>query len=157
MNEEMNIFEACETGDLELIINLVKDDPACVNEKDEFHFTPLHIVASTDLVEVAEFLIDSGANVNAKNLKKITPLHIANYPEMTEFLLNNGADKNALDENGNTPLLILAGEIDGYDSMVVLLEAGADPNIKNNSGESALDIAKSREEDDKVELLESAE
>ncbi|XP_068243701.1 uncharacterized protein [Palaemon carinicauda] len=55
-------------------------------------------------------LIKNGANINAKNDKGLTALHLAasgKHPvssEVVRVLLNHGADTTAVDENGNTPL-----------------------------------------------------
>lgn len=147
------IFSVCEEGDLDSLKEILETEPGAVNARDRKQFTPLHAVASTDLLEVAVLLLDKGADINAKNDFGVTPLHIANYPEMTELLIQRGASLNAIDKEGNTPLISLAGDQDGYDSMEVLLNAGASPRLENQSGESARDIAVSREEDDKIQLL----
>ena len=57
--------------------------------------------------DIAELLIEAGANVNAASEKQVTPLHEAvrvGYPEMVKLLLNNGADAQAVDHTGRTPL-----------------------------------------------------
>ena len=59
---------------------------------------------------VAEFLLNNGADVNAKNYYDgLTPLHIAvmrNVFRVVELLLHNGADVNAKNSDGWTPLFI---------------------------------------------------
>lgn len=154
MNEN-NIFSACEIGDLESISTFLQNDPQCVHSRDSFQNAPLHLTAATDLVEVAEILLKNGADIDSINDTGMTALHIANAPEMTDFLLKNGADKNALSHLGESPLIVLAGEQYGFESMEVLIKAGADRNLRNKRGETARDIAISREELDKVQLLDT--
>jgi len=71
--------------------------------------TPLHIAVLSDQREVARFLIDKGANINApaKDEYGGTPLHWAaalGRVEMARQLIDVGANVNAIDENGYTPL-----------------------------------------------------
>jgi ankyrin repeat protein len=56
---------------------------------------------------IAEFLIERGANVNAKSDRRRVPLHEAarmNQMEIAQMLLKRGADINAKDNDGETPL-----------------------------------------------------
>ena len=49
----------------------------------------------------------NGANINAKDRKESTPLHLAliyGWKNIVETLLENGADINAKDIRGQTPL-----------------------------------------------------
>jgi ankyrin repeat protein len=59
--------------------------------------------------EIARYLIEKGANVNARNKTGLTPLHFAadqSYPEpsIVRMLLERGADVEARDSVGLTPL-----------------------------------------------------
>ena len=74
---------------------------------------------------------------------------------MAEILVAHGADLEARDSAGSTPLHAAAEHPELADVMEALLELGADVNAVDNSGLTALDIAVAREEDEKVELLES--
>jgi len=60
--------------------------------------------------DVAEALIDAGADIDYRNKNGSSPLHIAAflcYPKITQALLNKGADKNARDNNGGTALDVM--------------------------------------------------
>jgi ankyrin repeat protein len=75
-----------------------------VNPKNYFGGTSLHGAGTK---EVTELLIAAGADVNAKGLLGMTPLHDAaqNSPkEIVELLIANGADVNAKADDGKTPL-----------------------------------------------------
>jgi tankyrase len=58
-------------------------------------------------LEIAETLIQRGANVNAKAARGVVPLHEAarmGHVELAQLLLNRGAVVNAKDDDGKTPL-----------------------------------------------------
>lgn len=63
------IFQASASNDLTVLKNL-KDKLQCV---DVDHKTPLHIAASKGNKEAVEFLIENGANVNARDKFGFSP------------------------------------------------------------------------------------
>lgn len=71
--------------------------------------TPLHVAVLSDQGEIAQFLIESGATINAeaKDEHGGTPLHwaaVLGRTQMAKRLIDAGADINAKDNNGYTPL-----------------------------------------------------
>ena len=86
--------------------------------------------------EVAELLIAEGAEVNVKNNRKVTPLHIAarrDHKEVAEVLITKGANMNAKNLNGWTPLFNATSE--GHMKTAELLIAeGANVNAKEAEG-----------------------
>ncbi|MFL5330029.1 MAG: ankyrin repeat domain-containing protein [Gemmataceae bacterium] len=58
-------------------------------------------------LEIAEMLLNRGANVNAKAAEGVVPLHEASrmgHIELARLLLKHGADANAIDNKGKSPL-----------------------------------------------------
>jgi hypothetical protein len=107
--------------------------------------TPLMFAAQNGQLDCVEFLIESGVDVKAKNKIGMEVLHFAierNMPNMIEYLFEKGANINAIDDSGNTPLLrAIARDHVGSFIIKLLLQLGADPNMKNNKGENALGCA----------------
>uniref|UniRef100_A0A672NNB8 Poly [ADP-ribose] polymerase n=1 Tax=Sinocyclocheilus grahami TaxID=75366 RepID=A0A672NNB8_SINGR len=137
------LFEACRNGDVSRVKRLV--DSVNVNAKDMAgrKSTPLHFAAGFGRKDVVEHLLQTGANVHARDDGGLIPLHNAcsfGHAEVVSLLLCQGADSNARDNWNYTPLheAAIKGKID---VCIVLLQHGADPNIRNTDGKSALDLA----------------
>ncbi|KAK3555411.1 hypothetical protein QTP86_015697 [Hemibagrus guttatus] len=137
------LFEACRNGDVSRVKRLV--DSVNVNSKDMAgrKSTPLHFAAGFGRKDVVEHLLQTGANVHARDDGGLIPLHNAcsfGHAEVVSLLLCQGADPNARDNWNYTPLheAAIKGKID---VCIVLLQHGADANIRNTDGKSALDLA----------------
>ena len=77
---------------------------------DIYGRTPLHLAAGNGRKEVAQILVESGAEVNVADGDGRTPLHWAakrGHKEVAQLLIENGADKDMADNEGNTPCQFL--------------------------------------------------
>jgi ankyrin repeat protein len=145
-------------GDRDAVVAMLAKSPELTGACDANGFTALHGVAGQDEPELAELLIDRGADVSAKNDMGMTPLHIAQYASIVEVLVRRGADVNARAQDGWTPLHVQAqeGEDTGaLEVMEALLDAGADPNLTDNEGNTPMTFAREREEPEKIKLLQA--
>lgn len=88
-------------------------------------------------IDIAELLLEKGANLNAVDYCGHTPLHVAadylRY-DIAELLLKKGANPNARDILGKTPLHVAAMHR-RYDIAGLLLKKGANPNIEDHLGQ----------------------
>ena len=125
-------------------------DGADVNAVDNWGDTPLHHLASgrtNDIKgELIRVLIEAGADVDAGNYRKMTPLFNAIHGENVDYvraLLQAGANINVRNKSGDTPLHEATWKRD-TDLLTLLLEHGAAVNARNKWFETPLRIAQSQ-------------
>jgi ankyrin repeat protein len=134
-------------------VQLLLEHGANVNSQDKDHTTPLHLAMKWTLPRIARVLLDHGAEPKVENNHGKTPLHLVfehglknNHSTLrlneeilkasaTRLLLERGADVNAQDKDHTTSLL-LAIQRNLYDIVRILLTRGAEPNVKNQNGQT---------------------
>jgi ankyrin repeat protein len=102
--------------------------------------SPLMLASLRGLKELCEQLIAKGADVNKPGW---APLHYAatnGHLTVINLLLENYAYIDAQSPNGSTPLM-MAAQYGTPAAVNLLLEAGADPMLRNGLGLSAIDFA----------------
>lgn len=149
-------FEVATSGDLEKMKNMLVSDKSLIYARGKFGFTVLHQIATEDLPELQEYLLKAGADPDAENDFGDTPLHITSHPSFAILLVRYGAKINHITKNGDTPLHTHAAEPDGNAMIKFLLDNGADIAIRNKRGESARDIARSREDSHKLTIFDNS-
>ncbi len=108
-------------------------------------FTPLQYAICRRCREIAEAMIDNGADVNAKFDDGYTPLLLAlkkkNKLKMIRMLLNKGADIDARTDEGYTALMLASMYSKNLKVLKFFLEREVDLLAKNNAGLTALELA----------------
>lgn len=107
------------------------------NATDE---SPLMLAALKGELPLCQLLIKKGSDVNKPGW---APLHYAatnGHLDVIKLLLEENAYIDAASPNGTTPLM-MASHYGSESAVKLLLEAGADPLLKNTQGLSALDFA----------------
>jgi ankyrin repeat protein len=94
-------------------------------------------------VEMVDCLLLGDANPNTVDHKTgFTPLHTCvRYSKIVARIIQEKVKIDAQDFTGDTPLIIATRE-SWISSVKVLLQAGANPNLQNNKGQTALHCAK---------------
>ena len=132
-----------------VLINWPKTKVEVRNTTDE---SPLMLAALNGELALCRLLIEKNADVNKPGW---APLHYAatnGHLDVMNLLLEENAYIDAASPNGTTPLMMAA--LYGTPSAVkLLLEAGADPMLKNVQGLSALDFANRGERKDSADLI----
>lgn len=101
--------------------------------------TALHMAAMAKGKSYLKFFLQHGADPNMRGGPTDAPvlseaLMNRNHDAVT-LLLAHRADPNAPDRQNDTPLHV-AALINDYQSMLALLEAGADPTLRNKQGKT---------------------
>ena len=124
-----------------------------VDVRDTRKETVLHKVidwCEKGAIDAARFLLERGADINAKRDDLWTPLHLAFHAgklEAARMLFEHNADVNARNDDGQVPLHLLSrwepqqDEGDGSDVAKQLLERGANVNEKDKDDATPLHLA----------------
>lgn len=125
---DIDIYEAAALGETETVNSYIQQSPDSINAAAEDGFRPLGLAAYFGRFETAESLLDQGAEPNAPavNLSRVCPIHSA------------AAHRDA---ERSLPLCRL------------LLERGADPNLKQAGGWTPLHQAAAHGRTEIVKLL----
>ena len=139
------------------IANLLYRHGAVVDVQGQCMSTPLHAASYNGQVDIMRWLLNHGANANARDVARFTPLCLAAFLmrlEAVQVLLEHDADINTQDSRGRTPLCWVLSNCSPngkfVDMVRLLLERGADPNIRSDDHSTPLHQASSRN------LLEAA-
>jgi uncharacterized damage-inducible protein DinB len=138
-------FEAAALGRLERVQQIVSSWPPARDLFARDGFTALQLACFFGREDVAHWLIQQGADVDAqaRNRMLIRPIHATaanGNLRVLQALLERGADVNAVQEGGYTALHEAAHR--GDESMArLLLSFGADRDARTHTGQTPADVA----------------
>ena len=139
-----------EEQEIRRIRAMIQNSPDLINAPvkiGDAQLTPLGHAANNGQLRVAQFLLDSGAEVNrSRDFNSWPPLLIAassGHKAMVELLLAKGADVNSRDGSGQTALHLAAKN--GFQSVAeVLLANKADVNARDKNQDTPLHQASAK-------------
>ncbi len=122
------------------------------NMADQEGWALLHSSVMSDRIDVASWLLEHGADVNARGRRGSTVLHCLSNPmdnpvapekhaDWIELFVRYGVDLDAQNANGDTALCYAALSDRQHKLLVALVEHGADFDIGNNEGNAPLSHA----------------
>jgi hypothetical protein len=135
------------------VAKVLGEHPATkVDVRNAVDESPLMLAALRGYLDLCATLISRGAEINKAGW---TPLHYAatgGNAEIVSLLLKHSANINAVAPNGSTPLMM--GAMFGSSEVVKqLLDAGADTDLKNAGGQTAMDYAINGSRPDAIAML----
>ncbi|XP_034112276.1 ankyrin repeat and sterile alpha motif domain-containing protein 1B isoform X2 [Drosophila albomicans] len=158
MGKDQHLLEAARKGDIKIVGKLLeltakRHGPLSsfrrspnINCQDVNGYTALHHACLNGHSSIVRLLLSHNAQIDVPDIRGSTPLFLASWAghqEIVKMLLFNSpmpANPNAQTIENETPLH--SGAQHGHNTVVaILLSFGADPNIRNNSFQTALDLA----------------
>ena len=118
----------------------------CLIDDPMHGHTLLHLAVLSGNLTIVEMILKAGADTNKKDHRGSAPLHDlivrdpAHLVQIVGLLLKFGAQVNIGNHLGNTPLHV-AANFGRLEVVRMLLDAAADPQLENTSGETALSLA----------------
>ncbi|KAN0068035.1 Ankyrin repeat-containing domain protein [Elaphomyces granulatus] len=168
------LHKAAEGGFVEITRTLLKSG-AKIEGLTHKNATPLYIAARGGHVAVVQLLLQAGANRDCQTTEGWTPLHAASYygrKAVVELLVRENVNLElGIDLDGYRPLhkaaehftilndklqwtALHAAVYSGNKAVIrLLLGSGVNINAADTQGKTALDLAKSRDDQELVDLL----
>jgi len=134
------LIAAIKSGSVKVATLLVNTPNIKVEVRNSADESPLMMAALNGHVALVRLLIQKDADVNKPGW---TALHYAatnGHIDVMDLLLEENAYIDATSPNGTTPLM-MAAHYGTPSAVKQLLEAGADPVLKNDQGLNAFDFA----------------
>jgi ankyrin repeat protein len=154
--QSQDVFQALRKGDVEAVKALVDKSPQILDSRDSDGMTALHHAARDGNAALINYLVNKGAKTEIQNNHGQTPLHLAaifDRKDAVAALVKRGAALETRDSYGRTAFVCCARERGGVATALVLLEAGADFNARDNFDDTALNLAAWRGKRELVDLL----
>lgn len=139
------IHRSVDRGDLQGVRTEVAQGES-LEAMDYRDKTPLQLAAEQGHLEIVEYLVEAGAEIDATTSEKtgeVTPLRYAIGNEdylMTKYLIENGADVNRENSHGWTPIMT-AARVGNREIIELLLDSGATLEVRTEDGKTPLRIA----------------
>jgi len=148
------LVAAVRVQSADAVAKLLASDSDAAKARDAAGSTLLHHAAAFGSIDTMKLLLDAGADVNAANRRRSTPLHWSLQDEAkVRLLLSRGAAINAKQVEGRTPLYIAASMGQGASLVKLLLENGANPALATANGMTPLMAASVRGDIEAMKLL----
>ncbi|XP_062832130.1 fibronectin type 3 and ankyrin repeat domains protein 1 isoform X3 [Anolis carolinensis] len=158
------LHRAVSRDDVDEVLSILQRRRMVVNTLNKLGNTPLMVASQKGYSRLAQVLVENGADVNMKNSSGKDSLMIACFAgnlDIAQYLRSKGASWQARDLGGCTAMHWAAdgGHCDVIEWMIqdgceiaalnnhedlvtLLLERGADPDVKNEFGKGALEMAR---------------
>jgi ankyrin repeat protein len=118
------LSRACNNDDLSKARVCLRERPEDLNLPDNAGNTPLQIASLEGFVDIVRFLLQSGAEVDTRNIEKDTPLIDAvenGHLEVVKLLLEFGANPRLNNSKGDEPYELVPQDDENYKTIRKLI------------------------------------
>jgi len=102
MNQK-NLWIAASDGDLERLRDLIENHGMSPNAPDSNTYTPMHAAASYGHLDLLEYLVSKGGDVNITDNDNDTPIYTVETIEIARWLVDHGAVIDRRNYEGLSP------------------------------------------------------
>jgi uncharacterized protein len=155
------VFVACSQGHDKIVEWMLSLEGIDIFASDKNDYNPLHAASSHGHLKVVNILLREGFSspdqIDRVGFQGFSPFFVAcifDNLEIAKSLLRAGADINKVDKKDNTALLI-ACKVGKINTVMFLVEEGANTNLRNSEGFTALQIAEFHFHKDIVNYLKN--
>ena len=136
------IFDVARNGTLNDIEQLYSENKNCINEINEYGFSPLILACYKGNSEVAKFLIEKKSNLDyvSDEGTALMASVVRGKNELAKTLLENGANPNLTNLQGTTALMY-AAQFKNVELVKLLLQYKADKTVVNKDQKTAFEFA----------------
>ncbi|TFK40312.1 ankyrin repeat-containing domain protein [Crucibulum laeve] len=116
-NPPKNVWVAAGDGDLDRVKELIESHSLSPNVPDPNSYTPMHAAASYGQIEVLEYLVSRGGDVNITDDDGDTPIYTVENVDTARWLVEHGAIVDRRNQEGISPIEHLSedfGEVANY-------------------------------------------
>ncbi|OSD06312.1 ankyrin [Trametes coccinea BRFM310] len=131
VQHEKNIWVAAGDGDLERVRELIEVHSMSPNVPDPNTYTPMHAAASYGHINILEYLVSRGGDVNVTDNDGDTPLYVVENVETARWLVEHGATVNRQNDEGMSPAQYLEED---HPEVAAFLESLSGGGSGGNSG-----------------------
>lgn len=119
-NGRTRLARACAAQEMEVAVSRLAERPEDLNVPDNAGNTPLQIASLEGCAPIVKFLLDSGCDIDTKNIDKDTPLIDAvenGHLDVVKLLLEAGANPRTVNAEGDEPYELVPSDTEEYEEI----------------------------------------
>jgi hypothetical protein len=151
---QKDVFAIARNGTVEEMKTLFEKDVNCVNQVNDFGFSPLILASYRGNFEVAKYLITIVNDINYQSPEgtALMAAVMRNNTELILLLIEKKANLDLTSQNGVTALM-LATQFKSIEIIKILLQNKANKLLKDNEGKTAFEYAVNTNNETIIKLL----
>lgn len=153
---QKDVFNVARNGSVEEMKSLFEKNANCVNDVDDYGFSPLILASYRGNFEVAKYLITIVKDINYQSPEGTVLMAavMRNNSELIQILIDKKANLDLTSKTGVTALM-LATQFKNIEIIKILLQHKANKLLKDNDGKTAFEYAINTNNDAIIQLLKN--